>query len=636
MLRDALHVALLGNPNVGKSLIFNQLTGAAQAIGNWCGTTTQICTEYVQYQGKKIAFTDLPGVYGLDGIGQEQERIDRFIQDTPPDIFLFIADAVTLERNFYLLIEALERFDKIAVIISKLDAAKDQGISIDTDIIAQKLQVPVIKTTATGNIDITQIYRLIIDLDAKEQTRSQLIKYSEKIEKDILSVINEHDSCDKTRALRWHAISHLLKNNDKYQVDIVSARYELAAKLASVAIKGKRIKSMSERIDDWILHPYFGIPIMVFIFSIMFYITFAVSKPMSEMLGGLFDIFGEVVEDSLLGFGASKALVSLITDGLINGIGATMGFLPQMVAFFLVYTFLQDSGYIVRVAFLMDRVMRAMGLSGKTFLPIIVGYSCNVNGIIAARILSSKYDRIVAILVSSFIPCSARLGVMVFLVSAFFSSEHATIVLLGLFLIGFILMALVAFLVGLVVKRDDDAAFMMELPIIMWPRLSTLLMTTGQKTMHFLARIKNVIIYSAVIMWFLSTYPQGQFENTYIARFGMLLEPIGKIIGLNWQLIVALLLGIAAKETTLTALGIMYHAAEAQGSISEVLTANIDSLTAFTFLVIYMIYIPCIPTLVTIYQEMKNSRLVIMSITGSLVVAFILGAVIYNIGRYIM
>ena len=272
-------------------------------------------------------------------------------------------------------------------------------------------------------------------------------------------------------------------------------------------------------------------------------------------------------------------------------------------------------------------------MNGKTFLPLVLGCSCNVNGILASRILSSRYDRTVAILVSSYAPCPARLGVMVFLVSAFFTSTAATLVMIALLSISLGLMVFVAYVVSLFIPRDGESSFMMELPPYQKPTLQSLAVSTGWMTVNFVHRIRNVIIAASVVMWCLSNFPAGPFEQTYIARFGQVLEPVGSLLGLSWQLIVALLLGIAAKESALSGLGIIYHAAQDSGNLAEILLRNISPLSAFTFLLVYMIYTPCVTTLVTMYQETKDWRIVLYGIVGSFTSALLLGAIVFNLGK---
>lgn len=603
MQENSIKIIMIGIPNVGKSLVFNTLTNSSQLVGNWCGTTTQLCSAVLAYKGRRLEFTDMPGVYSLEHSALEAVMDREAVDNNCPDVAMVIIEPLNLERSLYLTLQAQEKFQKVFVVCNKILPGYKHGISIDAKELANKLQLPVVVFDEQAP---EVIFDMVLTLAEEPLNRNRVISKSDDID-------------------------------EVSQLKIISQQYFLASEIAKACVQHLPEKtSQSEKIDKWALHPYFGIPIMFLIFGILFYITFAFSKPVSELISNMFDILGERVALLFPLLGMPDFLTSLMADGLIKGIGATLTFLPQMVVFFMVYSLIQDSGYIVRVAFLMDKLMNAIGLNGKFFLPIIVGCSCNVNGILAARVLSSRYDHLVAILVNSFVPCSARLGVIVFLVSAFFPSGQATLVLLSLMLIGIMLMALVAYAAKLFIDKDEETAFMMELPYYQFPRPVDLLKTTMNKTAHFLARIKNVIIYSSVIMWFLSSYPQGPFAGTYIAQIGQILEPLGKLLGFNWQLIVALLLGVAAKETTLTALGIMYHAADEHGNLAQLLSSSIDPLAGFTFVLVYMIYTPCVATVLTVYQETKDWKITVLSIASNMFLALTLGMIVYNVGRLLI
>lgn len=627
-----ISVLLLGNPNVGKSALFNTITGAAQTIGNWCGKTTEACTMSVEYGGRQIAFTDLPGVYGLGQHSREEVVVKEAIAQAKPDMVLVIVDALNIERNLFIVLQALERFGRVAVVINKLDLAVKNGVRVDVRKLQQELQVPVLTAAVNDKFDTEKFYATLFGMADGAEIRKLTLPYSTAVEMAIAAEL-ERLYAAGISPQRGEAIRNL-EEHEKWQVQIVSERYNMASELAAKCCRqNDSIASISDKIDYWALHKYYGLPIMIAVFGTLFYFTFAISGPLSEYIGQVFDWLGQWVHVNFNVWGFAPALTSLVADGLLRGIGAAVGFLPQMAVFFLVYTLLQDSGYLVRVAFLMDRIMRALGLNGKTFLPLVIGCTCNVNGIVASRILTSNYDRIVAIMISSYVPCSARLGVMIFLVSAFFNSMQATLVMLALFAGSVILMAVVASAVKWFVDSDEQTGLLMEVPPYQLPDKRNLLLVTYRKTCFFLGRIRNVIIWTSVVIWYLSSYPVGPFEDSYIAAIGKVLEPFGQLLGLNWQLIVALILGIAAKETALSSLGIMFHAAEDTGNLSQVLAANIEPLAAFTFIFVYMIYTPCITTIMTIYQETKNWRFAAVCVATNFILALVLGMIIYNVGR---
>ena len=629
-----VHVAIIGNPNVGKSVLFNSITGASQIIGNWCGKTTEVCTMAVQYKNRDIHFTDLPGIYGYGNHSPEEVLVNDFLRENPPDVVMVVVDAMNLERGLYLLLETLERFSQVMVVLNKMDTAAEQDVVVFHDRLESELQIHVSPEIATGHLNAEELFDTVLHVaDRVLPIRAYAIRYGEKIEQ-LLKDLPESAGKNLSGSERWEKLKRLEAENDSLQSEIISKRYNVAEDIATrIAAKRHSGDTISDRIDRWTLHRIWGIPIMLVAFGFMFYLTFAVSRPVSNWVVESFDIFGEALGNWLGAVHVPTMLVNLLVDGIIKGVGATMGFLPQMAVFFLFYTLIQDSGYLVRVVFLVDRVMSALGMNGKTFLPLVLGCSCNVNGILASRILSSRYDRTVAILVSSYAPCPARLGVMVFLVSAFFPSTLATVVMLSLLGISLGLMVLVAFVVSLFIPRDGESSFLMELPPYQKPKFQSLATSTGWMTLNFVHRIRNVIIAASVVMWCLSNFPEGPFDQSYIAKIGQVLEPVGRLLGLNWQLIVALLLGIAAKESALSSLGIIYHAAQDSGNLADILLRNISPLTAFTFLLVYMIYTPCVTTLVTMYQETKDWRIVFYGIAGSFLSALLLGILVYNLGQ---
>lgn len=639
--QTTIQVYLLGSPNSGKSLLFNAITGEEQLVGNWCGKTTEACSRTMTYNGRAVAFADLPGIYGLGAHTPEERAVQAFLDEHPPDVVLVMLDAINMERSLYLAVQALEIFHRVGAVLTKLDVAKANGVTVDADKLSARLGIPILTGSGAGEVDRRQLFNTIFALrDKPPATPSFAVSYPPAVENYLHRLAASQPGqpleqrCRALRLLAAGSASDAEELTTDMEIEMASARYQTVQDILAQCVRQSpgRVEAWTDRLDRVALHPYLGVPVMVLVFGVLFYITFAVSRPASVFLSDAFDVFGALVAKGFNLVGVPPVITSLVTDGIIKGVGATMGFVPQIVVFFLFYNALQDSGYIVRVAFLMDRLMRLVGLHGKTFLPIIVGYSCNVNGILASRILRGR-DRITAILISTFAPCSARFGVIVFLAGAFFASREAALVMLLVLAVGVLLMSAVALAIRRLLPRTADTTFMMDMPLYQVPHWSVLFAATWKNTKAFLARIKNVIIYASVVVWFLSNFPGGGFEQSYMALIGHAIEPFGALMGLNWQLIVALIMGIAAKETTLSALGIMYNAANDTGSLAVVLPAHITPLAAFTFILVYMIYIPCVATVATIVKETGDWRYGAVSIMGSLTIAVLLGMLVYNIGR---
>ena len=396
---------------------------------------------------------------------------------------------------------------------------------------------------------------------------------------------------------------------------------------------GPQEDKLTARLDAILLNRYAGFPIMILCFVLLFATSFTLGKPVSTEIGLLFDRLVLAFENSSLGLTMPRLLLGLISDGIMRGIGSALAFFPQMLIFYTFYTLVTDTGYAARIAYLMHRPMRRINMDGKSFAPLILGYGCNITAIIGARSIPNRTDRLLVMLVSTFTPCSARLGVILYIAAAFFSPLIATLVMSGLIVLSWLVSAAVSFVVKRRFPGSKKDNVLPDLPAYHIPTALRVFRTAAKRTLDFLNRIKNVVIISSIVVWFLSTFPLGNtFDYSYAAMIGKFLEPAGKLAGLNWELIVALIFGFFAKETTLSTLGILYHASSGLGNLGSVLAANISPLTGLTFLVIYMLYVPCVATVTTIIKE-SNSRLFgALTVVISLSVAFTLGILVYNTG----
>lgn len=391
---------------------------------------------------------------------------------------------------------------------------------------------------------------------------------------------------------------------------------------------------LTEKLDAVLLNRHVGFPIMILCFVILFAASFTLGKPVSTGLGVLLDRLVIVFENSSLGMSLPMLLMGLISDGIMRGIGSALAFFPQMLIFFTFYTMVTDTGYAARIAYLMHRPMSLINMDGRSFAPLILGYGCNITSIIGARIIPNRTDRLLVMLVSTFTPCSARLGVILYIAAAFFSPAIATLVMSGLIVLSWLVSAMVSFLVKRRFPGSKNDTSVPDLPPYHFPASRRVLSTAVRRTMDFLNRIKTVVIISSVFAWFLSTFPLGKtFDYSYAAMIGKFLEPVGKLAGLNWELIVALIFGFFAKETTLSTLGVLYHASSGLGNLGSVLTAAISPLTGLSFLVIYMLYVPCVATVTTIIKESNSRMFAAVTVIISLSVAFALGMMIYNVGQ---
>jgi|GEM_PF-1462065 len=399
----------------------------------------------------------------------------------------------------------------------------------------------------------------------------------------------------------------------------------------------ERDRKLTEKIDAILLSRHLGFPIMIMCFALLFAASFTLGKPVSTWLGSQLDQLALAFDNSSLGHKLPELVLGLISNGILRGIGSALAFFPQMLLFYTFYTLVTDTGYANRIAYLMHRPMSKINMDGASFAPLILGYSCNISAIVGARNIPNRTDRLLVMLVSTFTPCSARLGVIIYIAAAFFSPGMATLVMSGLIVLSWLVSALVSYLVKLRYPGRKNEAAMPDLPLYHLPTALKVLKSAVYRTLDFLNRIKNVVVISSVVAWFLSTFPAGSgFESSYAAIIGKCLEPVGRLAGLNWELIVALLFGFFAKETTLSTLGVLYHASEGLGNLGSILVHNISPLTGLAFLIIYMLYIPCVATVTTILKESDSRLFTGLSVIFSLSVAFTLGVVVYHTGQLLL
>lgn len=400
---------------------------------------------------------------------------------------------------------------------------------------------------------------------------------------------------------------------------------------------GRKHDHLTVKLDSILLNRYLGFPIMILCFTILFAVSFTLGAPVSDWLGSLLDQAAIAAEKSSLGRSLPPLIMSLFTDGILRGIGSALAFFPQMIIFFTFYTLISDTGYSARIAYLMRQPMARINMDRRSFTPLIVGFSCSVPAIISTRDIPNRVDRLIMMIVSTFTPCAARIGVILYIAGAFFTPAHATIVMSSLIILSWLVGALISYIIKRRFPVTENSAQANVLPVYHIPAFKTFIHAVFTRTMDFLGKITHVVIISAVVMWFLATFPLGSdFESSYASAIGRTLAPIGTLAGLNWKLIVALLFGFFAKETTLSTLGVLYHASHGLGNLSTILAEHISPLVGLTFLVIYMFYTPCAAAVITIRKESKSLWFAILSICVSLLVAGVLGTLIYNVGSLIL
>ncbi|KAJ53521.1 ferrous iron transport protein B [Clostridium tetanomorphum] len=582
--------ALLGNPNVGKTSLFNALTGSNQYVGNWAGVTVEKKEGYI---GKSIKIVDLPGIYAMDTYSNEEKVSKEFLKNGNVDVILNIVDASNLERNLYLTCQLKEFKKPIILLLNMIDIVENKGIKIDYETLSKELKVTVIPISASKGIGIDKINKLLLS-------------------GDFLSTIDDNEYQFHNEEETYNYIEKVLNKTLSYTKTNQS--------------------SITEKIDNLVLNRFLAYPIFLGILFLIFQFTFSwVGQPLADMLDELLnDKFIPILDVYLSG--TSPWFKSLLIDGIVGGVGSVIVFLPVILALFLGISFLEDSGYMARAAFIMDKIMRKMGLSGKAFIPLVVGFGCSVPGIMAARTLESEKDRKLAALLVPLMSCNARLPVYALFAAVFFPGKESFVVF-SLYLLGILL----AFIVGILFKntlfKKDEEPFIIELSEYKMPELRNLLLHTWDKGKGFLKKAGTIIFSISVIVWVLSNFSFSgmvDINESLLASIGRFINPIFEPLGFaSWENSVSLLTGLMAKEVIIGSMGVIYG-----GNLTEILPNHFTVLSSYSFLVFILLYTPCVSVIATMKKE-YGTKMTLFSVFYQMMLAWVVSFLIFNIGNLI-
>lgn len=666
--RKELVVALAGNPNSGKTSLFNELTGSRQHVGNWPGVTVEKKEGRLKFEGIDFKVVDLPGTYSLGAYTEDEVIARNFIIYDKPDVVINVVDATNLERNLYLTMQLLEMNANLVIALNMSDEAKAKGIEIDKDKLSQILKVPVVMTVATKGEGVKKLLENVLKAVEFKGERYR-IDYGKELEEGISeleSLIKEDEELSKKFFPRWLAIKFI--ENDENIMKEFSSKTALMEKVkliqkklegifgedAEVVVADKRYRvisgivkecvkkrstpeeryTLSDRIDRIVTNKYLGIPIFLVAMWAVFEFTFALGNPLSDWIEMFFDWLGEVTASWLLSIAAPDILISFIRDGIIAGVGSVLVFIPPIFLLFFAISVLEDSGYMARAAYVMDRFMTALGLHGKSFIPMLIGFGCNVSGIMATRTLENKEDRLVTILVNPLMSCAARLPVYVLFAGAFFEA-HQGIVVFSIYLLGIVLAVIMAKIFKKFLFKGKTAPFVMELPPYRVPTLKGLLIHMWERGSLFVRKAGTIILGVVVLVWILSSLPAGveyASAESYIGRLGSAVAPILKPAGFGtWEAASALIFGILAKETVVGTLGVVYGA---EGdALFEAIKQHFTPLSAYAFMVMTLIYIPCVATIAAIRRETNSWKWTFFAIGYTLVLGWLMAVLVYQGGR---
>lgn len=656
-------VALLGNPNTGKTTIFNSLTDKYAYVGNWTGVTVE--KKLGQIKDSAVTLVDLPGVYSLNPLTKDEAIVTSYLLNDHPDLILNVTNAGQLKRNLLLTIEVLELGAPVILNLNMIDDLKRQGKYYDPKVLEEWLGCEVKTTNARSHEGVAALKAELASLKERRQAKPLLLDYPPMVKQAIRQATEalvkdydmDHDYAqwlsiqyiNKNKAVRRFALFRdltPLRSQEKYydaqnfEDQIFNTRFAFIEKLlgaASQPIASTSKVEMTSKIDRIVTNPVLGLPIFAGIFFLIFKLSFDwVGTPLSDMLDGFISgPLSTTANQVLTAAGALPVLRSLIVDGLIAGVGGILVFIPQIFVLFACISLLEDSGYMARAALVTDRIMQFIGLNGKSFIPLIIGFGCNVTGIMTARTIEQPKERLITTLISPFMSCSARLPVYSLVVAAFFP-KHQALIVLSVYFLGIIVALLVAKGYQLYFGVTDSSVFIVELPQYHLPRFDVIWHGTWDKGKGFVKKAGTVIFAGTVIIWLLASFgPHGFVTNSshsFAASLGHLLVPFLAPVGITrWQTIAALFTGVLAKEAITSSMMVMFHTSS-QAVLISALGQFINPVAAYALLVFILLYAPCFATLGTIKQETGSTKWTIWSLVSSLIIAYGLAWLIYTVG----
>ncbi|MFW3147262.1 MAG: ferrous iron transport protein B [Thermoplasmatota archaeon] len=663
MAKKDLRIALAGNPNVGKTSLFNRLTRSNQKVGNWPGVTVEKLSGSRTYKGRKLQVVDLPGTYSLNGCSQDELIARDFIIRERPDVVVHVVDSNNLERNLYLTLQLLELGSPLVMALNKVDVLRRRGDKLDSPKLAGILNVTVVETVSTSGEGVEDLMESIVAGDHEWTEAPSIVDYGRQIEqriegiaeilKDSREVLGPYPKrwlstrlvegdeellSRSTESHLWKRIENALEGLDHEAVELEMAdmRYDMASSITRGVLKSRpRERTLTNMLDEVVTNKYTGIPIFLVIMWGMFELTFTLGEPLSELIDIGFGRLGDLAVDNL----SPSWLASLVGEGVIGGVGAVLVFLPNIMILFLVISVLEGSGYMSRVAFVMDRLMTRIGLSGKSFIPMIIGFGCNVPAIMSARTIEDRKDRLVTILVNPFISCGARLPVYIMLTGIFFPSMGGTVIF-ALYILGIITAIGTAKLFRMTILKGSPAPLIMELPDYEPPSMKEALRYTWEKGYLYARKAGTVILLGSVLMWGLANYSFGMAPVDYGSResiagqLGVVISPLLSPLGFDWKIGVALIFGFFAKEIVIGSLGVLYNVDGGEKALTERISSdpNFTALSSMGLMVFVLLYMPCIATVGAIKQETGSWGWTIFAVLYGTALAWIAAFLVYQGG----
>jgi ferrous iron transport protein B len=681
-MKKRITIALAGNPNSGKTTLFNSLTGSRQHVDNYPGVTVEKKEGACRLGDTDAAIVDLPGTYSLTAYSVEELVARNFIIHEKPDVVVDVVDASNLERNLYLALQVMELGVPVVLAFNMSDVARERGIEFNLDLLSSLLGAPIVPTVGHKNIGAQELLAAAVRVARDGRpAHTPDIRYGADLEQAIERIrtcLNEYARCADEREARWTAIK-LLENDkdvaaqiqsdelhqtvqaerarieavlgDTAEIVIADRRYGFISGACQEAVRStvESRHTRSDHIDEIVIHRVWGLPIFLGLMYLVFWLTFTVGTPPMDWLDGFFGWLGGVVA-GLWPEGSDSVLKSLLEDGIIGGVGGVIVFLPNILLLFLAIAILEDSGYMARAAFMMDRLMHKIGLHGKSFIPMLTGYGCSVPAIMATRTLENQRDRLTTMLVLPLISCGARLPIYALIIPAFFPDAWRTPMLWIIYVIGMILAIVCAKILRSTLFRGESVPFVMELPPYRMPTLRGVAIHMWERAGLYLKKAGTIILAVSVILWALTSFPKmrnadpqvspeerqaAELSHTMAGRVGHAMEPFIKPLGFDWRIGTAMIGAFAAKEVFVAQMGIVYSVGEADEeseSLRDKLRANYTPLVGFCIMLFMLISAPCMATIAVTKRESNSWKWALFQLGGLTVMAYVLTLLVFQAG----
>ena len=683
-MKDTINIGFVGNPNCGKTTLFNAYTGAKLKVANWPGVTVEKKEGSMQYHEHTFKLVDLPGIYSLTSYTMEEKVSREFILSDDVDVIVDIADASALERNLYLTLQLIELGKPVVLALNMMDIVEERGMEIDMHRLPEMLGIPVVPVSArkkrgldilmhavAHHVDKEEPVIFVHDHDELEENSTHkhdhhteyAMVYSDLIEDKIdaiIDVLKQHYPDMKN--YRWHALKLLEQDPDimkrypidlpevmdrSYEKDIINQKYDFIEEIIGEVLMNKEKKEqLTDKMDQLLTHPVLGVPVFLGIMALVFALTFNIGDWLKEtFVEAAIDWCSMGILNCLTYFQVNEVLVSLIVDGIVAGVGTILTFLPNIFILFLALAFLEDSGYMARVAYVMDGIMGRLGLSGRAFIPMLLGFGCTVPAIMASRALEDPRDRRKTILITPFMSCSARLPIYVVFSQMFFA-EHAMLVAYSMYILGIAVALITALVLKWIDKKESQNNLLIELPEYKTPNAHSIAIYVWEKVEDYLTRAGTVIFVASIIVWgLLNCGPSGLVDDmgqSFGAIIGKALVPVFAPIGLGyWQIIVALISGIAAKEVVVSSCGVLFgignlnSQAGMDDMVSLLAAVGFGSVNAYALMTFCLLYTPCTATLATIKRESGSWKWTGQAMVFQLIVAWLVSFIVYRLGLLI-